>query len=121
MRNTEGVAGVRRKLEVLQSHCHRRAAPTRKSCGPTSRSKLVIGQTDAAAEQKLAAILASPSTSPGTRRSHRSAFVVGSPETVAAHYRAIAAVGIQYFVVQVDAAETETLDLLAAEVVPRVG
>jgi len=43
-----------------------------------------------------------------------------SPETVAAHYRAIAAVGIQYFVVQVDAAETETLDLLAAEVVPRV-
>ncbi|HYO30721.1 MAG TPA: LLM class flavin-dependent oxidoreductase [Thermomicrobiales bacterium] len=121
MRNTEGVAGVRRKLEVLQSHCDAAGRPYEEILRTHFTIKLVIGQTAAAAEQKLAAILASPSTSPGTRRSHRSAFVVGSPETVAAHYRAIAAVGIQYFVVQVDAAETETLDLLAAEVVPRVG
>ncbi len=121
MRNTEGVAGVSRKLGVLRAHCEAVGRSSDEILRTHFTIKLVIGRTDAAAVAKLEAILASPSTSPGTRRSHRSAFVVGSPETVAAHYRAIAEVGIQYFVVQVDASETETLELLAAEVAPRVG
>ena len=121
MRNVDGVAGVRRKLDVLHRHCNDAGRPFEEILRTHFTLKVVVGRTDAAAAAKLEAILASPSTSPGTRRAHRSAFVVGSPETVAAHYRAIAEVGIQYFVVQVDASETETLELLATEVVPRVG
>ena len=121
MRNTEGAAGVRRKLETLRAHCDAVGRPYEELLRTHFTIKLVIGRTDAAASEKMEAILASPSTSPGTRRSHHSAFVVGSPETVAAHYRAIEAIGIQYFVVQVDASESETLELLATEVAPRVG
>jgi alkanesulfonate monooxygenase SsuD/methylene tetrahydromethanopterin reductase-like flavin-dependent oxidoreductase (luciferase family) len=120
MRDLEGAAGVRRKLDALRRHCEAIGRPHDDVLRTHFTIKLVVGRTDAAAAAKLERILASPSTSPGTRRSHRSAFVVGSPETVAAHYRAIRATGIQYFAVQVDASEVETLELLAAEVAPRV-
>lgn len=120
MRNDAGPDGVRRKLDALRRHCEALGRPYDDVLRTHFTIKLVVGRSDAAAEAKLARILASPSTSPGTRRSHRSTFVVGSPETVAAHYRAIRATGIQYFIAQVDAAEVETLELLAAEVVPRI-
>ncbi len=121
MRNIAGVEGVRRKLEALRGHCARVGRPVEEILRTHFTIKLVIGKTDEEAVAKLEAILASPSTSPGTRRSHRSAFVVGSPETVAAYYRAIREVGIQYFVVQVDSSEVETLELLATRVAPMVG
>jgi alkanesulfonate monooxygenase SsuD/methylene tetrahydromethanopterin reductase-like flavin-dependent oxidoreductase (luciferase family) len=121
MRNLAGPDGVRRKLEALRRHCDALGRPYEEILRTHFTIKLVIGRSDAAAVEKLEAILASPSTSPGTRRSHPSAFVVGSPETVAAHYRAILATGIQDFVVQVDASEVETLELLMGEVAPRVG
>ncbi|MFM9106750.1 MAG: LLM class flavin-dependent oxidoreductase [Chloroflexota bacterium] len=121
MKDIAGVAGVRRKLDALRGHCEAIGRPYDEILRTHFTIKLVIGRTDAHAIGKLEAILASPSTSPGTRRSHRSAFVVGSVETVAAHYRAILETGIQYFVVQVDASEIETLELLMGEVAPRVG
>jgi alkanesulfonate monooxygenase SsuD/methylene tetrahydromethanopterin reductase-like flavin-dependent oxidoreductase (luciferase family) len=121
MRDILGVEGVRRKLEALRGHCEAIGRPYDEILRTHFTIKLVIGKTDAHAVEKLEAILASPSTSPGTRRSHRSAFVVGSVETAAAHYRAIRELGIQYFVVQIDASEVETLELLMSEVAPRVG
>ncbi len=121
MKDVSGVAGVARKLDALRRHCDAIGRPYDDILRTHFTIKLVIGKTDAHAIEKLEAILASPSTSPGTRRSHRSAFVVGSVETVAAHYRAILETGIQYFVVQIDASEIETLELLMTEVAPRVG
>lgn len=120
MKNTAGPEGVRRKLDALRRHCDAIGRDPDEILRTHFTIKLVIGRTDADAHRKLQEILALPSTSPGTRRSHPSAFVVGSPETVAAHYRAILATGIQYFVVQVDSCEEETLELLAREVAPRV-
>lgn len=120
MRDLDGAEGVRRKLAALRRHCEAVGRPYDDILRTHFTLKLVIGRTDAEAVERLEGILASPSTSPGTRRSHRSAFVVGSPETVAAHYRAIRAAGIQYFTAQVDAAEVETLELLASEVAPRI-
>jgi len=47
--------------------------------------------------------------------------VVGTPEQVAAYYQALVNAGMDYFVVQtLDAADIETIQLLAREVIPRV-
>ena len=120
MHNLGGAEAVRHKLDVLRQHCIAVGRPDEEILRTHFTIKTVIARTDAAAEEKLEQFLAMPSTSPGTRRAHRSAFVYGSPETVAAHYRAIADSGMQYFVVQVDSIDTETLELLATEVAPRV-
>jgi len=44
-----------------------------------------------------------------------------TPERAVVHFRALRDAGIQYFIIQtLDAADLETIKLLAAEVVPRV-
>ena len=49
-------------------------------------------------------------------------FVSGAtPEQAVDHFRALRAAGVQYFIVEtLDAADTETITLLAKEVAPRV-
>jgi hypothetical protein len=44
----------------------------------------------------------------------------GTPAQVAAYYRALVAAGIQYFIVQLDGTDLETITLLAQEVMPAV-
>jgi alkanesulfonate monooxygenase SsuD/methylene tetrahydromethanopterin reductase-like flavin-dependent oxidoreductase (luciferase family) len=47
--------------------------------------------------------------------------VIGTPEKVAAYYQGLVESGMQYFVVQIlDAKDTETIELLANEVMPEV-
>jgi hypothetical protein len=46
--------------------------------------------------------------------------MTGTPEQVAQYYQSLAEVGTQYFVIQIDASDQETIELLAGEVVPRV-
>ena len=47
--------------------------------------------------------------------------VVGSPEQVAEYYQALVDAGMGYFVVQtLDATDTESIELLAREVIPAV-
>ena len=47
--------------------------------------------------------------------------VVGAPDAVAAYYQDLVDAGMQYFVTQIlDASDTETVELLAREVVPLV-
>ncbi|MFN8590702.1 MAG: LLM class flavin-dependent oxidoreductase [Thermomicrobiales bacterium] len=120
LQNTGGPEVVARKLDILRGHCEAVGRPYDEILRTHFTIKTVVGKTDSAAAEKLEQLLAQPSTSPGTRRAHRSAFVFGAPETVAAHYRAIAQVGMQYFIVQVDSIDTETIELLATEVAPRV-
>lgn len=116
-----GVGTIRRKLDALRGHCDDAGRPYDEVLRTHFTLKLVLAPTEAAAAAKLAAQRADASASPATRRAQPSAFVCGTPERVAAHYRALAEAGIQYFVVQLDAADEETLRLLATEVMPHVG
>ena len=119
----EAVGGsetIRRKLDALARHCDEAGRPRDEVLRTHFTLKLVLAPTEERAAAKLAAQRASPSASPATRRAQPSAFVVGAPERVAAHYRELVEAGVQYFVVQLDATDRETLELLAGEVVPNV-
>lgn len=116
-----GAALVRQRLDALRRHCDDLGRPVDEVLRTHFTIKLVIARTEAEAAAKLDRQAARGSTSPGTRRTLPSAFVTGTPDQVAAHYQAIADVGIQYFIAQVDSGDHETLELLAAEVMPRVG
>ena len=48
--------------------------------------------------------------------------MAATPDEAVAYYRALAAAGLQYFIVEVvDAADEETIRLFAEQVMPRVG
>ena len=115
-----GTATVRRKLDALRHHCAAVGRPDDEVLRTHFTLKLVIAPTEAALAAKLERQAGSPSASPGTQRAHPSAFVTGTPEQVVAHYRERVEAGIQYFVVQLDATDEETLRLLATEVMPSV-
>lgn len=114
-----GAAVVRRKLETLRRHCDEVGRPFDEVLRTHFTLRLVMAPTEAA----LAAKLTPPSptsASPGTRRAGASATLAGTPERIVAYYREMVEVGIQYFVVQLDARDHETLTLLTEEVMPRV-
>ena len=57
----------------------------------------------------------------GINEEQRYSRVVGTPAQVVAYYQSLVDAGMEYFVVQtLDAADTETIELLAREVMPRV-
>ena len=119
MERVGGADAVRRKLETLRRHCDEIGRPYDEVLRTHFTLRLVI----APSEDALAAKLTPPSptsASPGTRRSGASAALAGTPEQVVAYYREMVEVGIQYFVVQLDGRDHETLTLLAEEVMPRV-
>ena len=115
-----GADTVRRKLQALDRHCADVGRPPAEVLRTHFTLRLIVAPTDQAAESKLARMRGQGSTSPATRRAQPSALVTGAPERVAAHYQALVAVGVRYFVVQVDSADHETLRLLATEVMPRL-
>ena len=120
MERVGGADAVRRKLDVLRRHCDEVGRPDDEVLRTHFTLRLVMAST----AEALAAKLTPPSptsASPGTRRAGASAIVVGTPEQVLAYYREMVEVGVQYFVVQLDARDHETLTLLAEEVMPRVG
>jgi alkanesulfonate monooxygenase SsuD/methylene tetrahydromethanopterin reductase-like flavin-dependent oxidoreductase (luciferase family) len=112
--------GVRRKLAALDGHLVELGRPTEEVLRTHFTLYLVLAPSEAAAGRKVAAIDAARSTSPGTRRDGKQGMIWGTPEQVAAYYRALVSVGIRYFVVQLDGTDLETITLLAAEVAPAV-
>ncbi len=115
-----GTATIRRKLDALRRHCEDAGRPYDEVLRTHFTIKLVLAPTEGALAAKMERLAAKPSTSPGTRRAGPGAFVVGTPEQVVAHYRERTEAGIQYFVVQLDAGDEETLELLATEVMPGI-
>lgn len=113
-------ATVRRKLDALDGHCRELGRPGDEVLRTHFTLYLLLAPTEAEAKRKLDALDPSVSTSPGTRRSGKSAMLAGTPERAIAYYRALAAAGIQYFIVQLDGADLETITLLATEVAPYV-
>jgi hypothetical protein len=122
-RGLERVGGpelIARKFAVVRQYCEEIGRDPEEVLRTHFTLRLVLGKSDQSVTDKVAAIGQAGSGSPATRRAQPSAFMTGIPDHVAAYYQSLADVGAQYFVIQVDARDTETLELLADEVVPRV-
>lgn len=111
---------IEHKFDVLRGYCDDIGRPYDEILRTHFTLRLVIGPDDRAVAAKMAAIDSRPSGSPGTRRAQPSAFMTGTPERMVAYYQSLADVGAQYFIMQIDSSDTETLELLATDVVPNV-
>jgi hypothetical protein len=77
---------------------------------------LILGETDEDAQAKLNRYYPE-----GLTDEQRITRIAGSSERVIPYFQSLVDDGIQYFVVQImDAGDTETMRLLAQEVIPRV-
>ncbi len=107
---------VRHKNAVLDRHCQDVGRDPRSVLRTHFTSWLMLAPTEEAARAKLAHYYPE-----GINEEQQFSRVVGTPAQVAAYYQSLVEAGMQYFVVQtLDAADTETIELLAREVVPRV-
>jgi alkanesulfonate monooxygenase SsuD/methylene tetrahydromethanopterin reductase-like flavin-dependent oxidoreductase (luciferase family) len=107
---------VRHKNAVLDRHCQDVGRDPRNVLRTHFTSWLMLAPTEEAAQAKLAHYYPE-----GINEEQQFSRVVGTPAQVAATYQSLVEAGMQYFVVQtLDAADTETIELLAREVVPRV-
>jgi alkanesulfonate monooxygenase SsuD/methylene tetrahydromethanopterin reductase-like flavin-dependent oxidoreductase (luciferase family) len=113
-------ASIRRKFDALATHCADLGRPTDDVLRTHFTLYLLLAPTEDAVAAKLAALDTTRSTSPGTRRDGKLHVFAATPERAIAYYRAIAAAGSQYFVVQLDGTDHETIRLLAQEVAPAV-
>lgn len=118
--DAQRAATVRRKLEALRAHCAALGRPYDEVLRTHFTLYLLLAPTDRDATAKRDALDTAASTSPGTRRAGKSSVLAASTERAVAYFQAMADVGIQYFVVQLDGTDTETIALLADEVAPRV-
>ena len=107
---------IRRKNSVLDRHCHEAGRDPRTVLRTHFITWLMLAPTDEAARAKLNHYYPA-----GINEEQRFSRVVGTPAQVAAYYQSLVDAGMEYFVVQtLDAADTETIELLAREVVPFV-
>ena len=107
---------VRRKLAVLRGHCEAIGRPYEHVLRTHFTSWLMLAEDEAAARAKLAHYYPQ-----GVNEEQRYSRVATTPAGAIAFYQALADAGMQYFVVQsLDAADEETIHLLAREVAPRV-
>jgi alkanesulfonate monooxygenase SsuD/methylene tetrahydromethanopterin reductase-like flavin-dependent oxidoreductase (luciferase family) len=122
-RGLERVGGpelIAHKYEVVRGYCEEIGRPFDEILRSHFTLRLVLGPDERTVAEKVAAIGQASSGSPATRRAQPSAFMTGTPEQVAQYYQSLADVGTQYFVIQIDASDEETIELLAGEVAPRV-
>lgn len=113
-------ATVQRKLDALHDHCTTIGRDPDEVLRTHFTLYLLLALTDQAAQAKLDQLDPALSTSPGTRRSGKSAMLAATPERAIAYYRALKEIGIQYFIVQLDGTDLETITLLAEQVAPYV-
>jgi alkanesulfonate monooxygenase SsuD/methylene tetrahydromethanopterin reductase-like flavin-dependent oxidoreductase (luciferase family) len=107
---------IQRKLDALHRHCEAIGRPYESILRTHFTSWLMVAPDERAAIAKRDRYYPH-----GLTEEQRFSRVVGSPEQVAAYYQALADAGMQYFVVQVqDAEDTETIELFAREVMPRI-
>jgi alkanesulfonate monooxygenase SsuD/methylene tetrahydromethanopterin reductase-like flavin-dependent oxidoreductase (luciferase family) len=116
--DAERAAAVRRKLEALAAHCAAAGRPYDEILRTHFTLYLMLAPSEDEARRKLDALDPACSTSAGTRRSGKAQVLATTPARAADYYRALAAVGVQYFVIQLDARDHETITLLATDVMP---
>ncbi len=120
IQDSQRVASIARKLAALDRHCADLGRPADEILRTHFTRYLMLAPTEREAATKLAAMDPARSTSPGTRREGVPVALACTPERAIPYYRAMASVGIRYFVVQLDATDPETIDLLATRVAPAV-
>jgi alkanesulfonate monooxygenase SsuD/methylene tetrahydromethanopterin reductase-like flavin-dependent oxidoreductase (luciferase family) len=116
----ERAAVVKRKYDALRQHCADRGRPENEVMRTHFTVNLQLAPTAEAATKKLDAYETAKSTSPGTRRVGKPGVLSGSPDQLVEYYGAMVEAGTQYFVVQLEGSDHETIELLATEVMPRV-
>ena len=110
-----GVEDVRRKLAVLRGHCEALERPFAAILRTQVAVPVVLAETASGLEAKLAAI---PET---VRRGYASSTLAGLPEDAVAYYQGLAEAGLNYFIAGVYGNDTETVRLLAEQVMPAFG
>jgi alkanesulfonate monooxygenase SsuD/methylene tetrahydromethanopterin reductase-like flavin-dependent oxidoreductase (luciferase family) len=120
MERLGGPERIKRKFQLLRDYCEEIGRPCDEVLRTHFTLRLVLARDDARVATKLSAFSQTDSGSAATRRAQPSAFMAGTPRQVASYYQALVDAGAQYFVIQVDSRDFETLELLAREVVPHV-
>jgi alkanesulfonate monooxygenase SsuD/methylene tetrahydromethanopterin reductase-like flavin-dependent oxidoreductase (luciferase family) len=115
-----GPERIRRKFALLREYCEELGRPYDEVLRTHFTLRLVLAHDDAKVATKLSAFSQANSGSAATRQAQASAFLAGTPQQVAPFYQALVDAGAQYFVIQVDSRDVETLELLAHEVVPHI-
>lgn len=108
--------GARRKNDVLDKYCLDIDRDPAAVLRTHFTSWLMIAPTEREAAAKRDRYYPD-----GLSEEQQFSRVIGTPEQVASYYQELVEAGIDYFVVQIlDARDTETVHLLASEVIPRV-
>jgi alkanesulfonate monooxygenase SsuD/methylene tetrahydromethanopterin reductase-like flavin-dependent oxidoreductase (luciferase family) len=116
----ESVADIRRKLDVLRGHCDALGRPYDTVLRTLSTGWLILGADQARVQAKLDHYFPE-----GLEQRYsgpwRTFLVALTPAEAVEFFQSYADAGIQYFIVEtLDAADTETIQLLATEVMPHV-
>jgi alkanesulfonate monooxygenase SsuD/methylene tetrahydromethanopterin reductase-like flavin-dependent oxidoreductase (luciferase family) len=111
---------IAHKYDVLRGYCAEFGRPYDGILRTHFTLRLVIAPDEQGVAAKVAAIGQASSGSPATRRAQPNAFMTGTPDRIIDYYQSLADVGTQYFIMQIDARDTETIELLAREVIPHV-
>lgn len=111
---------VRRKLAVLRRHCEELGRPYDSVLRTLSSGWLILAEDEAALQAKLQRYFPE-----GLEQRYsgpwRNFVVAGTPADAVNFFQGFADAGVEYFIVEtLDAADTETIRLLAEQVVPRV-
>lgn len=107
------VEDVKRKYAVLAQRCADQGRPSDAVLRSHYTPLITLGSSAAAVERKRAsARIPDPHVRTGP--------VFATPQEAVVHYQALVDAGVQYFLVCVDSADRETVDLLAREVVPHI-
>src|SRR5690606_32531211 len=112
-RDPERVAEVARKFDVLGKHCDDLGRPRDEVLRSHFTTYLVMGATQEEAEAKADKVDTASSTSAGTRANGRGFIFAAGPERATAYFSGLRSAGAQYFVIQVDMDDTETMELLS--------
>jgi alkanesulfonate monooxygenase SsuD/methylene tetrahydromethanopterin reductase-like flavin-dependent oxidoreductase (luciferase family) len=118
LQRAQSVAGL---IGALDQHC----ANLNRNPAEVLRTHftlyLILGETREEARAKANALDTSKSTSPGTRREGARSMLITDPAGAISYYQAMARIGIQYFIVQLDARDAQTIELLQTRVAPNIG
>lgn len=116
----ERVEAIGRKIAALDGHCDDLGRPREEVLRTHFTLSLILGETPEAARRKYDAFDPSQSASPGTRANGKGGILTASVDAAIAYYQAMVDAGIDYFLVQLEALDTETIELLGREVMPQV-
>lgn len=111
---------VREIFAALDAHLDEIGRPRNEVLKSHFTTMLVLAPTQQEADRRADAIDTSRSTSAGARSRGRNFLASSSVDRAVAYYQGLRDAGAQYFVVQVNQDDTETMLLLADAVIPSV-